>query len=377
MSTPSSGHRTKRLVATVMLLLLFPALTASAAQGPAGRRIVVKDMLERKVAVPVNPQRIIALAGALRMVVYLNAFDRVVGVEGIEKESPAPSGRPYGTVINRKAEALPDVGEGGLKPVNIEKIITLRPDVIFAAGFDRFQAEDMTRKTGVPVVALSYGGTGILSDDRVLRSLSLLGRILGEGKRARDITRYITGIKADLSRRTRGVAPGSPRVYVGCIAYKGIHGITSTDADFFPLDALGANNVAKGLRKGGHLFIDREQILVWNPDVILIDVAGMALLRKDYAAHPVFYRELKAVREGRVFQVMPYNNYYTNIETALADAYAAGVYLYPQRFKGIDPDRKAAEIIRFFTGAAAYGPMKREFGGFRRLEFSGSGIRVR
>jgi iron complex transport system substrate-binding protein len=235
----------------------------------------------------------------------------------------------------------------------------------------------MTRKTGVPVVALSYGGTGILSDDRVLRSLSLLGRILGEEKRARDLTTYITGIREDLSRRTRGISRRNPTVYAGCIAYKGIHGITSTDADFFPLDALGAVNVARKLRKGGHLFIDREQILVWDPDVILIDVAGMALLRKDYAEHPVFYRKLKAVREGRVFQVMPYNNYYTNIETALADAYAAGVYLYPQRFAGIDPDRKAAEIIRFFTGASAYDSMKREFGGFRKLEFSGRGIRVR
>ncbi|MDD2336591.1 MAG: ABC transporter substrate-binding protein [Geobacteraceae bacterium] len=377
MSTTSSGHRTMMFVATVMLLMLFPALAASAEKGPTGRRIVVQDMLGRKVSVPANPRRIIALAGALRMVVYLNAFDRVVGVEGIEKESPAPTGRPYGTAINRKAAALPDVGEGGLKPVNIEKIITLRPDVIFAAGFDRFQAEDMTRKTGVPVVALTYGGTGILSDDRALRSLSLLGSILGEDKRARDITTYITVIREDLSRRTRGIAPGNPRVYVGCIAYKGIHGITSTDAEFFPLDALGASNVAKGLRKSGHLFIDREQILVWDPDVILIDVAGMALLRKDFAEHPVFYRKLKAVREGRVFQVMPYNNYYTNIETALADAYAAGVYLFPKRFTGIDPDRKAAEIIRFFTGAAAYDSMKQEFGGFRRLDFSGRGIRVR
>jgi iron complex transport system substrate-binding protein len=371
------GSRALKLITILLLLSLSPSLAASAAQGPAGRRIVVEDMLGRKVAVPANPQRIIALAGALRMVVYLKAFDRVVGVEGIEKETPAPSGRPYGVVINRKAAALPDVGEGGLKPVNIEKIITLRPDVIFAAGFDRFQADDMTRKTGVPVVALSYGGTGILSDDRVLRSFSLLGRILGEEKRARDLTTYITGIREDLSRRTRGISRRNPTVYAGCIAYKGIHGITSTDADFFPLDALGAVNVARKLRKGGHLFIDREQILVWDPDVILIDVAGMALLRKDYAEHPVFYRKLKAVREGRVFQVMPYNNYYTNIETALADAYAAGVYLYPQRFAGIDPDRKAAEIIRFFTGASAYDSMKREFGGFRKLEFSGRGIRVR
>jgi iron complex transport system substrate-binding protein len=377
MTTTTSGRRIIGLVAIVILLLLLPSLTVSATERRTGRRIVVEDMLGRKVTVPENPRRILALAGALRMVVYLHAFDRVVGVEGMEKEKTPQNGRPYGAAIASKAAALPDVGQGGLKPVNLEKIITLRPEVIFAAGFDRFQADDMTRKTGVPVVVLSYGGAGIQSDERVVRSINLLGRILGEEKRARDITAYISGIRGDLARRTRGIKHDSPKVYVGCIGYQGMHGITSTDSDFFPLDAIGARNVAKNLRKKGHLFIDREQILVWNPDVILIDVAGMALLRKDYAEHGVFYRKLKAVREGRVFQVMPYNNYYTNIETALADAYAAGVYLFPNWFADIDPDRKADEIIRFFTGAQAYAPMKLEFGGFRRLGFSGRGINVR
>ncbi len=374
-----AGFRAMVIGLAAAFVLLFPAFSPTTfATGSLTRRtIAVEDMLGRKVVVPAYPRRIVALAGALRMVVYLNAFDRVVGVEGMEKEKPPQSGRPYGTAIAPRVASLPDIGQGGLKPVDLERIITLRPDVIFSAGFDRFQADDMTRKTGVPVVALSYGGTGMLSGGRAVRSLTLMGKILAKEKRAREIAGYIEGIKADLMRRTRGIRPGGPKVYVGCIGYRGMHGITSTDADFFPLDAIGARNVAKKLSKGGHLFIDREQILVWNPDVILIDVAGMALLRRDYAERPVFYRKLKAIREGRVFQVMPYNNYYTNMETALADAYAAGVFLFPERFADIDPDRKADEIIRFFTGAPAYEPMRREFGGFRRLDFSRNGIHVR
>lgn len=365
------------LVTALSLLVLVPS-PASAAQGnPAKRKLVVEDLLGRKVTVPANPRRIIALAGALRMVVYLEAFDRVVGVEGLEKENPPQVGRPYGMATHSRSASLPDVGEGGLKPVNIEKIITLRPDLIVTAGFDRFQADGMARKTGIPVLALSYGGIGILSDNQAVRSLELLGKVLGKEQRARKLIKFIADTRSDLARRSAGRKKRGPSTYVGCIGYKGMHGITSTDANFYPLAAIGADNVAKGLRAGGHLFIDREQILVWNPDVILVDVAGLPLLRKDYAARPAFYRKLKAVREGRVFQVMPYNNYYTNIETALADAYAAGVWLYPRRFAGIDPDRKAAEIIRLFTGAPVYEPMKRHYGGFRRVEFTRSGINVR
>lgn len=373
----SNCQRLVLLVTALSILVLVPSPASFAAEKQAERKLVVEDLLGRKVTVPANPRRIIALAAALRMVVYLEAFDRVVGVEGLEKENPPQVGRPYGMATHSKSASLPDVGEGGLKPVNIEKIIALRPDLIVTGGFDRFQADSMARKTGIPVLALSYGGIGIVSENQAVRSLELLGRVLGKEQRARQLTKFIADTRSDLARRSRSRKKRGPTVYVGCIGYKGMHGITSTDANFYPLDAIGADNVAKGLRAGGHLFIDREQILVWNPDVILVDVAGMPLLRKDYAARPAFYLKLKAVREGRVFQVMPYNNYYTNIETALADAYAAGAWLYPERFAGIDPDRKADEIIRLFTGAPVYEPMKRHYGGFRRLEFTRSGIHVR
>ena len=49
----------------------------------------IKDMAGRSVTVPAKVERIVGLGpGALRLISYLQATDKVVGVEDIDKEAP-------------------------------------------------------------------------------------------------------------------------------------------------------------------------------------------------------------------------------------------------------------------------------------------------
>lgn len=58
--------------------LLVPGASAGSLQ--------VTDMAERQVTVPDDPERIICLGpGTLRLIVYLQAESKVVGVEAMEK----------------------------------------------------------------------------------------------------------------------------------------------------------------------------------------------------------------------------------------------------------------------------------------------------
>jgi iron complex transport system substrate-binding protein len=59
---------------------------------------------------------------------------------------------------------------------------------------------------------------------------------------------------------------------------------------------------------------------------------------------------LEAFKEGRVYGTLPYNYYHTNIAVALADAYYIGKVLYPDKFKDVDPEKKADEIFQVFLG---------------------------
>lgn len=341
----------------------------------AGSSRIVTDLSGREVHLPSTVKRIVPLGSSLRMVVYLQALDLVVGIEGAETRLPASSNRPYNLVLRQKGKLPPVVSEGWQKPINVEAIMAVRPDLIVTVGQDRSQADDLSRKTGLPVLVVSYGSTGVLHSETFFRSLSVLGSALGREKRANELTGFITANLKELDRRSNKQAP-APAVYVGGISMRGAHGITSSDTDYFPLEAVHGNNIARKTGKRGHLFLDPEQLLVWNPPIIVMDAGGLALLKEDYARRPAFYHRLSAVQKGKVYLTPPYNAYYTNAEIALAHAWFLGTLLYPHQFKGIEPSRKADEILRFFNGTSCYDQLRHEFGGYSRLSFTQGGIRV-
>ncbi len=367
-----------RAVVNALMILAVFCLAGPAFAAAPGER-TVQDMAGRSVRVPTSVKRIVALGpGALRLVVYLGAFDRVVGVEEAEKGRFPLAARPYGLAVRERIMVLPSVGEGGAgRNPDPERILVLKPDLIVGVGLDPAQVSGLELKTGIPVLVLDYGEIGVFREE-ALKSIELLGRVTGREKRAAEVLRFIDACRADLKRRTAGIeSPEKPRAYVGGIGHKGRHGLLSTEAGFPPLDMAGGRNVADETGREGHLFIDREQILAWRPEVIFIDANGLDLVAADYAAHPAFYEALEAAKKGRVFSLYPYNFYGTNIEVALADAYFIGKVLYPGKFRDVDPVKKAREIVRFFVGQPVFDGMKDAYRGFGRVSFERGRMDVR
>ncbi len=328
--------------------------------------ITVTDALGRSVEVPAKVSRVVAVGpGALRLVVYLNASDMVVGVEDFEKRYNF--GRPY-IIAHPELRKLPTVGPGGPgKLPDFEALVELKPDVIFITYVDRKTADEIQSKTGVPVVVLSYGQLTTFEDADLFKSLELAGKILGREKRAEEVINFIKATQEDLMERTADVEPKT--VFVGGIGYKGAHGMESTEASYPPFIVVHAKNVADELGSG-HQFIDKEKLLEWQPDYIFIDEGGLQLILDDYSKTPDFYASLRAVKEGNVYGILPYNFYTTNIGTALADAYFIGKVLYPEKFSDVDPAKKADEIYTFLLGKPVYDVMKEQFGGFGKIDLS-------
>jgi iron complex transport system substrate-binding protein len=339
----------------------------SAAPGSAAfsqERITVVDIEKRTVEVPQNPEKILCLGpGSLRLICYLGMMKKVAGVERFENTPPA--GRTY-LWAHPDLAKLPAVGPGGPAAINkepdLEAVLRVNPQMIFISTMEPAKAEVLQRKLNIPVVILSYGGFATF-DDIVFDSLRLAGKILNAEKRAEEVVAFVEGARRDLLKRTeRYEEKVKPRVYIGGIGFRGTQGIESTDASYFPLDWIRARNLAKEVAPKGHLFIDREKLLSWNPDLVFLDGGGLTLIRQDYQKKPEFYKNLKAFRNQRVYLLYPYNWYVTNIDTAVADAYAAAKILYPTSFGDVDPKRKADDIYTFLLGKPVYGQMEREFG---------------
>ena len=294
---------------------------------------------------------------------YLGAQEQLVGVEQIEKD--AREGRPYALAHPRLAE-LPTVSPGGPAGINkkpdLEGILRVRPEVVFVTYMEAGLAEEVQRLLRVPVVVLSYGRFGTF-DEAVYASLRIAGRILGREERAEQVIAYVETGRRDLRQRVAGVPTATrPTVYVGGIGFRGTHGIESTEAEYVPFAWLEARNVVGDRAKEGHLFLDRETLLRLDPEVVFVDGGGLSHVGADYGRRPEYYRLLRAFRERKVFILYPFNWYMTNVDTVLADAYAVGKILHPERFRDIVPGRDADDVYRFMVGAAVSADMERAYG---------------
>lgn len=339
-------------------------------QGAVKREVkMVTDLVGREVKVEIPAQRIVAIGpGALRLVTYDEGASMVVGIEEIEKK--ASPGRSY-MLAYPGLKKLPSIGQGGpdIAP-NEETLVGIKPDVIFVSYLvDKAKADQLQAKTGIPVVVLSYSSGTMSFDENLYRSLTMLGTIIGKEKRAQDVVAYLKQNEKDLAERTKGVPAGDKaKIYVGAVSMKGAHGIESTQAKYPPLMFIGAKNVVDETGKSGSFMIDKEKLISWDPDFLFLDAGGYSLVTEDYKKNPAFYQSLSAVKNGQVYNQIPYNNYTVNIDTAFADAYYAGKIIFPQQFQDIDPIMKSDEIYQFLLGKPLYTEMKRDFGGFKKLE---------
>lgn len=347
----------------LMFCLSFGLLAATTAGASS---LTFTDMAGRQVTTPLDPERVVCLGpGALRLVVYLQAQDKVVAVEDMEKTNPG--GRPY-WLAQPQLKQLPSCGPGGPAAINkkpdFEKILAVAPQVIFVTYMDAALAEEVQKTLKIPLVVLSYGSFATF-DETVFEALKIVGKILNRDKRAEAVVAYFESLRDDLHARTaQRPTDHIPGVYVGGIGYRGFQGIDSTEQKYIPFDWLRARNVAEGLptTTGSHTFVDKETLLRLNPDIIFIDGGGIVLVQDDYAKKTAYYKALKAFSGRKVFLLLPFNWYTTNVGTALADAYAIGKILYPETFADIDPEQKCDEIYTYLVGEPVYTQMKKDYG---------------
>lgn len=356
-------NRSGLILAGMMLLAAAGGVSAAEITDSAGRR--------HNVAVPA--ERVICSGpGCLRLIVYLQAQDRVVAVDDIEKKRPQFDARPY-SLANPGFKALPMFGEfRGFDNPELIMSLTPAPHVIFKTyptmGHD---PEKLQQKTGIPVIVLDYGD---LEHQRpqLYNALRIMGAVLHKQARAEEVIAYFENLISDLAERSRDI-PAAERksCFVGGVALRGPHGFQSTEPAYPPFGFVNARNVARDpasiATPAGAVSIAKEKIVAADPNILFIDLStlqtgdkagGLYELKNDPA-----YRTLNAVRKGEVYGLLPYNWYTQNFGSILANGYFIGKLLYPGRFADVDPVQTADEIYSFLVGKPVFQAMNQEFQG--------------
>jgi len=285
---PHASHPARRLPTRLdrRAALLGAACALLAPHGEA-RAATVTDAAGRAVPVPAQAKRVFPAGPPAAIMLYTLAPDLLLGW-------------PRANRPEECAYMLPDVcmrpelgritGRGNT--ANLETVLGLAPDLIVDVGAVSptfvALAQRVQDQTRIPYALLDGRFAAIAGAYRTL------GQLTRRQAAAEQLAVYAERTVATITARIAGVAPDRrPKVYYA----RGPRGLQTGLGGSINVETIEllARNVAGGT-SGGLANVSIEQVLAWDPDVIVtIDRDFAAAVRSDPA-----WAGVKAVRDGRV-----------------------------------------------------------------------------
>jgi iron complex transport system substrate-binding protein len=266
--------------------LIGTAATAWTCSAPA--QATIADAAGRQIAVPPRVERVFPAGPPAAILLYTLAPDLLLGW-------------PRANRPEERAFLLPEVGAraevgrltGRGNTANLEEVLQLKPDLILDVGAttptyvslaDRVQAQ-----TGIPYALLDGRLAGTAETYRTL------GTLVRREREAAELAAYAAATLRTISERVATVpAQKRPRVY-HARGPRGLETGLAGSINVEGIEIMGAHNVAGG-RRGGLANVSLEQVLAWDPDVIVtIDQDFAHSVRAD-----ANWASVSAVRSGRV-----------------------------------------------------------------------------
>lgn len=241
----------RTLLAGLSTALLTPRAANSAS---------VNDGAGRAVPVPARVERVFPAGPPAAILLYTLAPELLIGWPRTNR----PEEREF---------LLPDVGgrpevgriTGRGNTANLEVVLTLKPDLILDVGSVNptyvSLAERVQQQTGIPYALLDGRFDGISPAYRTL------GALIGRHAQGEAFARSAEDMITTITRRIAAITPErQPRVYYA----RGPRGLETGLGGSINVETIEliARNVAGGTR-GGLANVSIEQVLLWDPEVII------------------------------------------------------------------------------------------------------------
>lgn len=292
----------------------------------------VTDMQGHTVTVPCRVVRIATIsATATQLVFAAGAQDQLV----VASFGPAVKGKAM-TAIYPRMSQLPDAGNANA--ANIETLLAAHPDIVLT---EEGPALAQMKAVGLPAYAFSAEQPGQLTD-----AITRMGALTGHMDEAKQSVDLLTTRMKTITDAVSPIATAKRlKVYVaGSSIFKTFAG------DFFQtfmVRSAGGVSVSEELT-GGKVDVSPEQVLVWNPDVIILTSYTRESV-SDVLANPKL-QNVAAVQNKRVY-VMP--KYIVSWDMPVPESFLGTMWLghrlYPDRVH-FDMAVEIAQFYRQFYG---------------------------
>lgn len=286
------------LLLTAMLLCAACPRTSGAADLPTH---VITDMAGRRVAVPVHIHKVLSMSPVGAVFMYTLAPDLLAGWN----YQPDPGELAYMPERYRK---LPVLGGwfGKNNTGNIEEIIKAHPDVLISMGdvLGVPMAERVQSQTHIPVVVLD----GALKN--LPKAYEQAGEIFGLQIRAKLLASECGKAISDVESKVSRIPQEKRKRYYYAEGPTGLETEPGGGMHSEAMDFAGGINVASvPNQKGyGHTPVSIEQVLSWNPDIIITGYDHTQSPGNFYRAvyGSAAWKYVRAVRSNEVYEAPQY-----------------------------------------------------------------------
>ena len=240
-----------------------------------------EDQLGRKILVPDDPQRVVALAPSITEIVY--ALDQQYRLKGTTQYSNYPA----------QTAELPKVGS--YVRLDLERIVALNPDLCIAVkDGNPKETIDRLQSLNIPVFAANPHDL-----ESMLQAILKIGGILNASAKANTLVEEMRGRMRRVDALVSKI-DHRPRVFIQI----GISPIISAGTNTFIHELIvraGGINVAAGNNAYPHF--SREQVLALAPDVLIITSMSRSGAYERARSDWNRFTDMPAVREERIYTV--------------------------------------------------------------------------
>lgn len=256
----------------------------------------ITDMAGRKVAVPTaeNIKSVFSAGPVAAIFLYMVAPDKLLGwnyeLNDVEK-----------SIILDKYQDLPNFGMGDA--VNYEAVIAANPTIAINSGkINDAMVSDcdaLSESLGIPVVAVDN------ELNNSAEAFRFMGELLGVEDHAEELAQYAEQVFTDINALSDIPEEKKVSVYFGN-GEDSLETAPRGSQHAQILDVINAVNVADlELGDGSRVQISAEQLLAWDPDVIVVNGEPKADKSGSSAAEDILsnpdYASLKAVQDQKVY----------------------------------------------------------------------------
>ena len=256
----------------------------------------ITDMAGRKVTVPAaeDIESVFSTGPVAAIFMYMVAPDKLLGwnyeLNDVEK-----------SIILEKYHDLPNFGMGDA--INYEAVIAANPTIALNCGkINDAMVSDCdasSKSLGIPVIAVDN------ELNNSAEAFRFMGELLGVEDHAEELAEYSEKIFTDIASLADIPEDEKVSVYFGN-GEDSLETAPRGSQHAQILDAVNVTNVADlELGDGSRVQISAEQLLAWNPDVIVVNGEPKADKSGNSAAEDILsnpdYASLKAVQDNKVY----------------------------------------------------------------------------